>query len=164
MTRRRIWWAIPLMAIAVSLFSLLTLAQNGQSTVTGAGGGVFPAGATFNGVSLSSLSLGMGVALPGDGTANGAFETTLAGTSATGLTRSIVVVGAPTSGSGQVGGPATYSGLCSVDLGDGTPPLKGVPFTVTMAALPDGKWGLALTLGVTRLPAASVNSGSVTIK
>jgi hypothetical protein len=53
-------------------------------------GGVFPAGAAFNGVSLSSLSFGMGVALPGDGTANGAFETTLAGTSTTGIARSIV--------------------------------------------------------------------------
>ena len=153
-----------MMAIAVSLFSLSALAQNGQTTVTGAGGGVFPAGAAFNGVSLSSLSFGIGVALPGDGTANGAFETTLAGTSATGIARSIVVVGDPTSGSGQVGGPATFSGLCSVDPGDGAPALKGVPFTVTMATLPDGKWGLTLTLGATRLPAAPVNTGSVTVK
>jgi hypothetical protein len=164
MTRRTIWWAIPLLAIAVSVFSLSTLAQSGQTAVTGAGGGVFPAGAAFNGVSLSSLSFGMGVALPGDGTANGAFESTLVGTSATGLARSIVVVGDPTSGSGQVGGPATYSGLCSVDPGDGTPALKGVPFTVTMATLPDGKWGLTLTLGATRLPAAAVSTGSVTVK
>jgi hypothetical protein len=164
MTRRTIWWAIPLLAIAVSLFSLSTLAQNGQTTVTGAGRGVFPAGAAFSGVSLSSLSFGMGVVLPGDGTANGVLQTTLAGTSATGIARSIVVVGDPTSGSGQVGGPATYSGLCSVDPGDGTPALKGVPFTVTMATLPDGKWGLALTLGATRLPAAAVNTGSVTVK
>jgi len=164
MTRRTNWWAIPLLAIAVSLFSLSTLAQNSQTTVTGAGGGLFPAGAAFNGVSLSSLSFGMGVALPGDSTANGAFETTLVGTSATGLARNIVVVGDPTSGSGKAGGPATYSGLCSVNPGDGTPTLNGVPFTVTMATLPDGKWGLALTLGATSLPAASVNTGSVTVK
>lgn len=164
MTRRTIWWAIPLMAIAVSLFSLSTLAQNGQTTVTGAGGGVFPAGAAFNGVSLSSLSFGMGVALPGDGTANGVFESTLVGTSATGLARSIVVVGDPTSGSGQVNGPATYSGLCSVNPGDGTPSLKGVPFTVTVAKLPNGNWGLTLTLGATSLPAATVTAGSVTVK
>ena len=164
MTRRTIWWAIALIAIAVSLFSLSTGAQSGQTTVTGAGGGVFPAGAAFNGISLSSLSFGMGVALPGDGTANGAFESTLVGTSATGIARSIVVVGDPTSGSGQVGGPATYAGTCSVNLGDGTPPLTGVPFTVTMAKLPNGNWGLALTLGATRLPAAPVNTGSVTVK
>jgi len=104
----------------------------------------------------------MGVALRGDGTANGAFESTLVGTSATGVASSIVVVGDPTSGSAQVGGPATYSGLCSVDLGDGAPPLSNVPFTVTMAKLPDGKWDLTLTLVATRLPAAAVTAGSVT--
>jgi len=162
MTKRTIWWAIPLLAIAVSLFSQSTLAQNGQTTVTGAGGGVFPTGAAFNGVSLSALSFGMGVELPGDGSANGAFQSTLTGTSTTGIARSIVVVGNPTSGSGQGGGPATYSGLCSVDLGDGAPPLSNVPFTVTMAKLPDGKWDLTLTLGATRLPAAAVTAGSVT--
>ena len=164
MTKRTIWCALALTAIAVSFFSISALAQNGQTTVTGAGGGVFPSGAAYNGVSLSSLSFGMGVALPGDGTANGAFETTLAGTSATGLARSIVVVGDPTSGSGKVGGPATYAGLCSVDPGDGTPVLKAVPFTVTMATLPNGKWGLSLTLGATSLPTAAVNTGSVTVK
>jgi hypothetical protein len=164
MTRRTIWWAIPLLAIAVSLFSLSTLAQNGETTVTGAGSGVFPAGAAFNGVSLTSLSFGMGVALPGDGTANGPFESTLIGTSATGMARSIVVEGDASRGSGQVGGPATYSGLCRVNPGDGTPPLNGVPFTVSMTTLPDGKWGLALTLGATRLPAAAVKTGSVTVK
>ncbi len=160
MTRRTILWAIPLLA----LFSLSALAQSGQRTVTGAGGGVFPAGAAFSGVSLSSLSFGMGVALPGDGTANGPFESTLIGTSATGMPRSILVEGDASSGSVQVGGPATYSGLCTVNLGDGTPSLTAVPFTVTLATLPDGKWGLALTLGATRLPAATVSAGSVTVK
>jgi hypothetical protein len=171
MTRQKTWWAIPLAVIAICLLSLLTLARisesmpaQSQTAVTAAGGGLFPAGAAFNGVSLSSLSFGIGVALPGDGTANGAFESTLVGTSATGIARNIVVVGNPTSGSGQAGGPATYSGLCRVDPGDGTPALNGVPFTVTVATLPDGKWGLTLTLGATRLPAAAVTKGSVTIK
>ena len=171
MTRRTIWWTTALMVIALSLFSLTTLARisesmpaQSQMAVTGAGGGVFPAGAVFNGISLSTLSFGVGVELPGDGTANGASEITLVGTSATGIARSIVIVGDPTSGSGQVGGPVTYSGLCSVDPGDGTPALNGVPFTVTMATLPNGNWGLTLTLGATRLPAAPVNTGSVTVK
>jgi hypothetical protein len=151
MTRRRIWWAIPLMAITLSLFALPTLAQS-QTMVTGAGGGVYPVGTTFTagsfsaltGVTLSGLTFGMGVALPGDGTANGSFEST--------------------SGSGKAGGPATYSGLCSVNPGDGTQTLNGVPFTVTMAKLPNGAWGVTLTLGTTGLPAAAVTSGSVTVK
>jgi len=162
-TRRSIWWAMPLQAIALFLFSQSALAQS-QTTVTAAGDGLFPSGASFNGVSLSALSFGMGTVNLTDGTATGAFESTLTGTDTTGVARNIVVVGTPTSGSGQSGGPATYSGLCSVNPGDGTPSLTGVPFTVTVATLSNGKWGLTLTLGTTNLPAAALNTGSVTIK
>ena len=171
MTRRRIWWAIPLLAISLSLFALPTLAQS-QTTVTGAGGGVYPAGTTIKGgsisalkgVTLSSLTFGMGVALPGNNTANGTFESTLIGTSAKGLPRNIVVEGNASSGSGQAGGPANYAGTCTVNPGDGTAPLTGVPFTVAVAKLPNGAWGLTLTLGTTGLPVATVTSGSVTVK
>ena len=163
MTRRTIWLAILLLVIAVSGFSLPPLSQ-GETTVTGAGGAAFPAGAIFNAVSLSSMSFGMGVVIPGDGTANGTFESTLVGTSATGIARNIVVVGEPTTGSGQANGAATYAGTCTVDPGDGTQTLTGVPFTLTVAKLPDGKQGLTLILGATSLPAASVNTGSVTVK
>jgi hypothetical protein len=171
MTRRRIWWAIPLLVIAVSLFAVPALAQ-GQTTVTGAGGGVYPAGTTIKGgsisalkgVTLTGLTFGMGVALPGDSTANGNFESTLVGTSAKGLPRNIVVEGNVTSGSGQAGGSANYTGICTVNPGDGTATLTGVPFTVNVAKLPNGAWGITLTLSSTSLPAATVTSGSVTIK
>lgn len=161
MTRRTIWLVILLLVIAVSGFSL---SPQGETTLTGAGGAAFPAGAIFNAVSLSSMSFGMGVVIPGDGTANGTFESTLVGTSATGIARNIVVVGQPTTGSGQANGAATYAGTCSVDPGDGTQTLTGVPFTLTVAKLPDGKQGLTLILGATSLPAAPVNTGSVTVK
>ena len=171
MTRRTVWWAISLLVIAVSPLAQPTLAQS-QTTVTGAGAGTFPAGTTIKsssisalkGVTLSGLTFGTGVALPGDGTANGAFESTLIGTSSKGLPRNIVVEGNANSGSGQTGGPANYSGVCTVDPGDGTAPLTGVPFAVVVAKLPNGAWGLTLTLGTTGLPAATVTKGSVTIK
>ena len=171
MTRRRIWWAMPLMAIAVSLFAVPALAQ-GQTTVTGAGGGVYPAGTTIKGgsisalkgVTLTGLTFGMGVALPGNSTANGNFESTLIGTSAKGLPRNIVVEGNATSGSGQAGGPANYAGICTVNPGDGTATLTGVPFTVAVAKLPNGAWGITLTLSSSSLPVATVTSGSVTVK
>jgi len=172
MTRRTVWWAIPLLVIAVSLLALPTLAQSQQTTVTGAGAGVYPAGTTIKssslsalkGVTLTSLTFGMGVALPGDGTANGTFESTLIGTSAKGQPRNIVIEGSPSSGSSQAGGAANYAGTCTVNPGDGTPTLTGVPFTVTVAKLPNGAWGLTLTLGTTGLPVATVTSGSVTVK
>ena len=163
MIERTIWRAITLVAIAASISSASALAQS-QTTLTGAGAGVFPQGASFTGVSLSALSFGMGaVILTNDGTAMGTFESTLTGTSLLGR-RNIVVVGNLTSGSGQAGGPATYSGLCSIDLGDGTPLLRGLPFTVIAARLPNTHWGLTLSLGLTLLPAATVNTGSVTIQ
>ena len=172
MTRRTIWWAIPQLAmIAVSLFAVPTLAQS-QTTATGAGAGVYPSGTTIKGGSISAirgvtvtnLTFGAGIAMPGEGTANGTFESTLVGTSANGTPRNIVVEGNATSGSGQLGGPANYSGISRVNPGDGTPTLTGVPFTVAMAPLPNRQWSLTLTLGTTRLPAASVTTGSVTVK
>lgn len=180
MTKRMIWGAILTLAIALSGFSLAISASGfsmsapaqNATTVTGAGAGTYPTGTTFKagsisalkGVTLSGLTFGTGVALPGDGTANGAFESTLIGTSSKGLPRNIVVEGNANSGSGQTGGPANYSGVCTVDPGDGTAPLTGVPFALVVAKLPNGAWGLTLTLGTTGLPAATVTKGSVTIK
>ena len=164
MNRRTKFWAIPLVAIAVCLFSLPALAQS-QTTTTAAGSGVFPTGAVYNGVSLSALSFGMGVVqLSADGTASGSFESTLVGNTLTGDAKNIVVMGNASSGSGRVGGPATYTGTCTVNLGDGTPPLTGVPFTVTVATVSTGNWGLTLSLGDTHLPTAGLKTGSVTIK
>jgi hypothetical protein len=158
-TRQTTWWAIALVAtIAACLLSPSALAQS-QTTVTGAGSGVFPSGASFNGVSLSAVTFGMGVVDLANGTSTGAFESTLTGTSVTGIARNIVVVGTPTRGSGN-----NYAGLCSIDPGDGTQFLSGVPFTVTVATLSNGERGLTITLGTTQLPAAAVNTGSVTIK
>ena len=40
----------------------------------------------------------------------------------------------------------------------------GVPFTVVVATNPDGAGSLALTLGTTTLPAATVGEGFMTIQ
>src|SRR5437660_5476191 len=118
MSRRTIWWAILVMAVTLSLFSQPALAQS-QTTATGAGGGAFPNGAAFNGVSLSTLRFGMGVSIAADGTAAGDFESTLLGTSAAGQPQTITVVGKPSGGSFPAAGTATFSGVCSINMGDG---------------------------------------------
>src|ERR1051325_2201495 len=90
MTKRTIRWRITLVVIAAFVSSASVLAQS-QTMAAGAGAGVFPEGASFNGVSLSTLSFGMGgMILTNDGTATGTFETTLVGTSLLGRT-SIVI-------------------------------------------------------------------------
>lgn len=206
MTKRKIRWVIPGIAIVLSLLSLAALAHSqttmarggifpagatlsevarsglrfvmrapfpnnsnsasnpsvSSTTLTAAGSGVFPTGTTFSGVALSGLRFGIGVELPGDGTANGFFDLTLVGASAIGTARSIVVDGYATSGS-KVDGRTTYAGTCTVNLGDGTPPLTAVPYAISVTKLLDGNYAITVTLDATSLPAAAVTSGSITV-
>jgi len=131
--------------------------QGGAAVVTGAGAGLFSDGAVFGGISLRSLRFGQGVLMPSDGSASGQFQATLLGTSALGQPREIAVEGEASSGYIQADGGPTFSGLCTLDMGDGTPYLPGVPFTVTAKA-----GAVVLTLAGTVLT-AKVTAGGVTV-
>jgi len=159
MNRRTIW---PVILVASALFASTrpALAQTAGSMI-GAGNGVFPAGTTFNAVSLSTLRIGMGISIATDGTAAGDFESTLLGTSA-GSPRTITVEGKADHGSIPSAGRATFSGLCNIDMGDGTAPLSGVPFTATAVAGVNSGWTLTLSLGSTNLPTATGAQGRMT--
>jgi len=126
--------------------------------VTGAGAATFGQGAVLSGVSLSAMRFGIGVALPGDGTASGYFQATLVAAS-----RKIVVEGKASSGSTGVAG-TTFSGTCSVDLGDGSAITTGVPFTVSVATPAGGTSTLGLVIGTTTLPSAAVSAGAVRVQ
>jgi len=130
----------------------------------GAGGGVFPSGALYNGVLLDGTLFGLGVTIAYAQTAEGQFQTTLTGISVLGLERSIQLEGKTSSGSSWAADAATFSGQCSVDMGDGTPPLLDVPFTIVVVTNADGQGSLTLTLGTIHLPAATINEGSIKIK
>ncbi|SRR6266446_490372 len=152
--------AIPTTMTVLTLAILLLPASLfGQASgVAGAGAGTFPANTALSGVTLSGLKFGMGVLIPGDTTANGQLQATLLGTSVLGQPQNIEVGGDATSGTLGTGS-RTFSGTATVDMGDGTPPLLNVPFTVAATAA-----GLVLTLGATTLPAATLTAGSITIK
>jgi hypothetical protein len=161
MSRGAIGIAILAMVMALCL-SQPALAQS-QTTVTGAGAGLFPAGAAaFRGVSLSGLRFGMGVSIAANGTATGDFQSTLLGTSAAGQPQTITVVGKPSSGSLSGASTATFSGLCAVDMGNGTT-LTGVPFTATAVAGVGSTESLTLTLSSTNLPTATGTDGRITV-
>ena len=149
---------------AARLFEQAVVAAQAQSEtgVTGGAGGVFPADATYNGIPLGGLTLGMGLTIASSGAADGDFQTMLVGLSPSGE-QYIQVEGRATTGSAGAAYTA-FSGECSVDMGDGTPPLSAVPFTVVVATNADGTPSFTLTLGETTLPAATVNSGGVTIE
>jgi len=78
-----------------------------------------------------------------------------------GQPQNIAVDGKVTDGSA---GPdsGSFSGVATVDMGDGTAPLPGVPFTVTVTG--QGMGTLLLTVGDSGLPDATVAEGGVTIQ
>ena len=127
--------------------------------VTGAAEAAFPNGATFNGISLKGVTLGQGMFIAPGGSATGQFQAVLLGTSLLGAAQNITVEGEVGGGSVGADGSATFSGTATVDMGDGTLPLPGVPFTVTASA-----GSLGLILNAVALPTATVTAGSITIK
>ena len=126
--------------------------------VAGAGAAPFPAGTTFNLVSVSGVQFGMGAAgaVPGLGT--GDFHVTLFGTSALGASQVIKFDG-DVSGILILQGSAVLTGTGALDMGDGTVPRVGVPFTATATANT-----LLLVLSGTTLPRATLTQGAITIQ
>src|SRR3989454_4232569 len=127
--------------------------------VTGAAEAAFPNGATFNGISLKGLTLGQGMFIAEDGSATGQFQAVLLGTSLLGTPQNVTVEGEVGGGSVGADGSATFSGTATVDMGDGTLPLPGVPFAVTVSA-----GSLGLILNAVALPTATLSAGSITVK
>jgi len=132
--------------------------------VTAAAAGVFPSGAQFNGIPLNGLQVGKGVLIVDNGSALGHALFVLMGTTLLGQPQQITVEGEVASGSVGAPGAATLSGTCSVDMGDGTAPVPGVPFTVTVVTDAQGQGTLTLILGATTLPAATIRPGSITVQ
>jgi hypothetical protein len=145
---------VALFAITPAYAQLATI----PVVVTGAGAATFGAGAVLSGVSLSTMRFGIGVDLPGDGTASGDFQATLVAAS-----RKIVVEGKASSGSKGLTA-TTFSGTCSLDLGDGSAIATGVPFTVSLSTAAGGTSTLGLVIGTTTLPSATVSAGAVRVK
>jgi hypothetical protein len=158
---RRTFLGIAILAAALALCAQPLAAQS-VTSATGAGAAYLTSAGSFNGVNLTDLKFGLGGVLS-DGAASGDFETTLYGTSVTGEPRTITAVGKPSSGSGQVGSSTTLTGLCTLNMGDGTPTQSGVPFTLLLLTS-GGRGSLTLTLGGTTLPAANMTAGSMTVR
>jgi hypothetical protein len=151
-----------LFAVVLGLAALtapIPAAAQDAAGVTGAAEAAFPDGAAFNGIPLKGLTLGQGMFIAQDGSATGQFQAVLLGSSLLGTPQNITVEGEVSGGSVGADGSATFSGTATVDMGDGTLPLAGVPFTVTVSA-----GSLGLILNAVTLPTATVTAGSITIK
>ena len=160
MKRRQI---VPVTMLLLALLAAGPLHAQSDAIVTAAASGIYPPATTFNGVRLDGLRVGTGVTIATTGSADGQFQATLLGTSLLGLSQNIQVEGKAVSGS-SAPAIATFSGTCTIDMGDGTVPLAGVPFTAAVATNADDKGTITLSLATTNLPAAQVNEGSMKIK
>jgi hypothetical protein len=145
-----------------SLSSRPEQTQN-ATAVAGAGSGVFPSGTSFIGVPVSGLHIGEGVDLSGNGPAVGDLEFTLLGTSVLGQPQLITVEATAAEGFIPACGVAEVSGVCSVNLGDGTPRITGVPFTMMVNADPAGQGSLTLVIGTTSLLPATIDHGRISL-
>jgi hypothetical protein len=148
-------------ALSLALLAVTTQlsAATGETLVTGAADGAFSSAATFSGVTLNGSTFGVGVAIYADGTAEGDFQTVLAGVTALGTAQSISVEGKVKAGSQTATGGVSFSGDATVDMGDGSLPATGVPFTVTMTTS-----GLQLVIGVTTLVPQNLTAGEISIQ
>lgn len=125
-------------------------------TVTGAAQATFAQGAALGSVVLKSLELGTGVFIEPDGSATGVYSAVLNGKSLLGQAQLITIDGNVLRGDIAPDGRAYFSGIATINLGNGTPPLSGIPFSVSTI---DNT--VRLTLGTTTLPLAQVTSGNI---
>jgi hypothetical protein len=151
---------IVLASVAFAPAPVPVVAATESGSVTGSGQGLFDAGAALGAINLDGLELGTGVFIEPNGSATGVFHAVLVGRSLLGQPQNITVEGNVNQGTmGPDGLRADFSGIATVDLGDGTAPLPGVPFSVSTTA-----GNVVLAIESTTLPAAGLTSGAVTIE
>ena len=139
-------------------------AATDEVLATGGAGGIYPPGTTLDGVSINGLQSGFGLEINPDSSALGQFCAVLIGVSSLGLEQNIKIEGEVTNGSRNAANIAVFSGTASVDMGDGLPATPGIPFTVTVTTDANSPGTIGLVLGLTTLPNAAVNAGSMTIE
>lgn len=156
------------------LYLVLTLAIAGSAlaqttppdtATTAAAEGTYPAGTIYNGVPLSGLEIAAGAIVAGDGsTADGRLTVLLLGPQLLGGQQVITVQATITGGSRPAANVSTITGTASVDMGDGTPPLTGIPITATIATDANNQGTVAIVLGATTLPTAPIGDGTMTVE
>lgn len=139
-------------------------AQSDTSATTAAEG-TYPAGTTFNGVAISGIDIGTGALVSTDGTAEGHVAIALLGpvNPLTGTQQIITIEADASGGSRAAANVTTLTGTCSIDMGDGTPALSGVPIVATISTDANNLGSVGLTIGATALPTAAINAGSMSI-
>jgi len=147
-------------SVAVALPQQRAAAVVGGTTiVTAAGAGVFPAGASFNGIELAGGTFGVGINSTSTGTANGDLEVQLNGNSLIGLSQWITISGWITQATLNADGTITLNGTGTLDMGDGTAPTGGLALIANV-----GLSGIQVTIGGTAVPMLPKSDGWINIE
>ena len=102
------------------------------------------------------MDVGIGVLINSNGSAKGVFHAVLFGHHSFGPSE-ITVEGAVHAGA--LGPFTNFSGIATLDLGDGTLPLLGIPFSVTVSGS-----NMVLALDATTLAPAGLSAVSIAIE
>lgn len=125
----------------------------------------YDAGTTFNGVPISGLDIAIGALVAGDGsTADGQILIELYGPNLPTGQQVITIKATVTGGSRAASNVSVVNGTATVDMGDGTAPLAGVPVTATIATDANNQGTVGLVIGATTLPTTAVNGGTMTVE
>jgi hypothetical protein len=150
---------IAILGLVSTLAPASVAAQDNAARVSGAGEATLPQDVAFYGVALKGMQLGQGVLIATDGSAVGQFHAVLSGTSILGQPQEVTVEGEVNAGTAGGDGTVTFSGNATLNMGDGSLPFVGVPFSVTASTE-----GVQLIVDGASLPQANLTAGSVTIK
>jgi hypothetical protein len=130
----------------------------GERSIVGAARATFGQTATLGTCIVKNLELGTGAFIEPDGSASGVYSAVLNGKSLLGQQQQIKIEGNVLQGDVMPNGQTFFIGVATVNLGDGTPTVTGVPFSV----ITSGET-LRLSILSTNLPAAQVTSGVISI-
>ena len=129
----------------------------GEAISTAGAAGVFGATPTFNGVELAGGIFSLGVRRD-SGSAYGDLHIEYTGISLLGLYQ-IISIDAWITGATTIGGTTTLTGTCSLDMGDGPPPVGGLAFTGTLTAT-----GLAVNVAGSSVPTIPKTDGFIVME
>ena len=142
---------------AVAYAPETSAAASTEGTVTGIGTGSFPGRTSLSGVNLTGFEIATGVITESDGSASGVFHAVLSGRTLLGTARNITLEGNVLQGTATQG-TSSFSGLASLDLGNGLPAVPGVPFNVETQG-----GSMVLTIQSTVLPSTAFSQGGLDI-
>ena len=147
------------LAVCVLLVPSARTTTVGERNLVGAARATFGQTAMLGTCLVKNVEVGTGVFIEPDGSASGVYSAVLNGKSLLGALQQIKIEGNVLQGDVMPNGQTFFSGVATVNLGDGTPTVSGVPFSVIVSGET-----LRLSILSTNLPAAQVTSGAISIE